>query len=33
MIKDAKPNKYVLEAVKQRNPDLLFEFWDPLHNF
>ena len=31
MIKDVKPNKYMLEAVKSRG--LLFKFWDPLHNF
>jgi len=41
MIKDAEPNKCVLEAVKSRDPglaslgacqgslDLLFKFWDP----
>jgi len=45
MIKDAEPNKYVLEAVKSRDPghapfgayqgscDLLFKFWNPLINF
>jgi len=45
IIKDAEPNKYVLDAVKSRDPghalfgacqgprDLLFKFWEPLHNF
>jgi len=39
MIKDTEPN--VLDAVKSLDPggvcqgscDLLFKFWDPLHNF
>jgi len=44
IIKDAESNKYVLDAVKSRDPghapwacqgprDLLFKFWDPLDNF
>jgi len=45
MIKDAEPNKYVLEAVKSCDPghaplgacqgsrDLLFKFWDPSLTF
>jgi len=37
MIRDAKPNKYVLEEVKLCDPchaPCFFKFWDPaLHNF
>ena len=42
--RDAEPNKYVLDAVKSRDPghakgacqgprDLLFKFWDPSITF